>query len=328
MPATQNYTNQSNIPLSVAAFLAHDDYDYDDTTISATALLKPVRQLVLGNRVDPADSITDIEGLVASRVGTAVHDGIEKVWTTEDKMKRSLASLGMSQRIIDRMIVNPDPGVPLDNKIPVYLERRSYKEINGVRVSGKFDFAAEGRVEDFKTTSTFTYQKGTKDVDYIMQGSLYRWLNQDIIWQDTMLINFIFTDWKPGLAKQDNYPSNRVVAKSYPLKSVDETEAFVRNKLIAIDRYKDADERELPECSPKELWRSETEYKYYANPEKRQRATKNFGTDKAAAYQHLHDKKGKGIVIAIPGEVKACKYCAGFSLCTQKDQYLADGSLH
>ena len=39
--------------------------------------------------------------------------------------------------------------------IPVYMEQRAYKQVGKYKVSGKFDFVAEGRVQDFKSTGVF-----------------------------------------------------------------------------------------------------------------------------------------------------------------------------
>jgi hypothetical protein len=36
---------------------------------------------------------------------------------------------------------------------------------------------------------------------------------------------------------------------------------------------------------------------------------------------------GKGIILDKLGEVKACKYCAAFPVCTQKDALIACGDL-
>jgi len=46
---TLRYANVSDVPLALAVFLATDSYDYnpDPNTVSATTLLKPIRQIVL-----------------------------------------------------------------------------------------------------------------------------------------------------------------------------------------------------------------------------------------------------------------------------------------
>jgi len=324
MAEVARYANSAALPLSVAVFLASDNYDHDDKTISATALLKPLRQIILSKRVPPEDGIVDVSDLVASRVGQAIHDAIEKSWT--DGPEHALRKLNFPQRVIDRIKVNPVPDELEEDDIPVYLEQRSYKEILGVTISGKYDFLAEGRIEDFKTTSTFTWSNQNKTEDYRLQGSIYRWLNPELVTEDEMRITFIFTDWKPGQAHGNNYPPNRVVPQLIPLMTIPETEAFISQKLMAIDKYKDTPEPELPHCTDKELWRDAPVFKYYKNPDSRRRSTKNFDNLHDANIR-LSEDGNVGVVVEVPGTVKACKYCPAFSVCTQKDVYLADGSL-
>lgn len=330
----RRYLNSSNIPLSVAVYLATDNYDYEPDTLSATAFLRPTRQLILARRVPEDLSLVDIMTLVKSRLGTSVHDGIEKAWMND--YDRALLSLGYPQKVIDRVVINPDPEEVTEDMIPVYMEKRSYRDFKGYKVSGKFDFVAEGRLEDFKSTGTFTWVNGVKDDDYILQGSIYRWLNPKIITSNEMQINFIFTDWQAFRAKTDEkYPTFPVMGKRFPLLSIPETEAFMAQKIAEIERYKDADEADLPLCTDKELWRKEPEWKYYKDPKKTARSTKNFkvadyGSEvaaKAAAYARLAKDGGTGIVIENLGEVVACKYCPAFPICSQKDELIASGSL-
>jgi len=312
------YRNDSGIPLPVAAFLASDSYDHESDTISATALIKPVRPTVLKARVPESEQVIDISGLFKARIGTAIHDAIERTWT-EGHYKSALKLLGYPEKAINSLLINPD-GANWENAI--YLEQRSYKEIDGHLISGKFDLVVNGRVEDIKTTSTFTYKDQSKIQDYKLQGSIYRWLNPEIITQDVMAIHYIFTDFMPSKAKSDGYPSAPVVEQVIPLMSVEETEAYIRNKL----NLKDSPESEIPECSDTDLWRKPPQYKYYKNPDKLTRATRNFDTSQEA-YNYKAQQGGAGIVIERSGEVNACKYCPAFSVCTQKDRYIADGSL-
>lgn len=321
----RKYVNGSDVPLSLAVFLAHDGYDYEPGTVSATKLIKPIRQLILGGRVPVEDQVTDVSDLLKSRMGSAIHDKIEYVW--KNHKDQALDALGYPKKVIKKIRVNPKPETVKDDEIPVYLEKRSYKTINGYKLSGKFDFVAEGRVEDFKFTSTFTYTNGTKDKDYCLQGSIYRWLNPEIVTEDEMTIVMSFWDFMPARAKTDpKYPPNSVVRKRIPLMSLEATDQFVRQKLAQIDRYKDAPESEIPRCTDEDLWRSEPKWKYYKNPQKMGRATKNFDS-REAAYKRLADDGGVGTVIEQPGEVKACLYCPAFSVCTQKDDLIASGEL-
>lgn len=327
----QTYTNVSGVPLSIAAYLAADFYDYIPNTISATRLLKPVRQLVLGARVPAELAQVDILSRVKSRIGTSIHDGVERVWKG-GHYKQAMRLLGYPEHVIERIAVNPEDHELSPEMIPVYMEQRMFREFMGQRISGKFDFLAEGRLEDIKSTSTFTWIFQTKVEDHQLQGSIYRWLDagQPVpkITQDHMVTQFFFTDWMAGKAKKDkNYPQRQVENQHIPLLSLDDTQDFIAGKLSEINRLRDTDEVSLPRCSDKELWRKESVFKYYKNPDKRDRSTRTCDTA-AEAYAYMQNEgKGVGIVVEIPGEVIACKYCSAFPICSQKDDLIADGSL-
>lgn len=319
------YANVSAVPLSIAVFLATDNYDHDDTTISATSLIKPLRQIVLGSRVPVEDAAVDLVQMTASRMGTAIHDGIERSW--KDNYRNALKALNYPDKIIDRVLVNPSPEDLFEGCLPVYLERRSSKQMGKYLVSGKFDFVGEGRLEDFKTTSVYTWINDTNAEKYILQGSIYRWLNQDIITQDEVAIQFIFTDWSAARARTEaNYPQQRIMQRVYPLKSVQETHNFVSKKLELIDKYWTTNEPDIPLCTDEDLWRSDPVFKYYKNPEKTARSTKNFDNIHDARLKLIEDGS-VGIVKEVPGQVTACKYCSAFSICSQKDTLIANGDL-
>ena len=166
------FTNVNNISVPMAVFLANDSYDYDDRTnvISVTSLMKSVRQIVLGSRIKPSDNPIDISSLLASRLGTAIHDAIESAWV--NNYKNSLAALGYPQKVIDRVQINPEPSELTNGSLPVYLEKRSEKQIGKWIVSGKFDMIFNGMVQDVKSTGTFTFTNKSNDLKYILQLSL------------------------------------------------------------------------------------------------------------------------------------------------------------
>ncbi len=322
---TQLYLNKTGVSLPVALYLAHDSYDWIPNTISATGLMRPLRQTILSRRVPAGTDPVDVISLVKSRMGSSIHDGIEKAWTNPETRKHAMLSLGYPEQIIDRIVVNPETVKPGD--IPVYMEKRSFREIEGVTVSGKFDFVAEGRVQDFKSTGTFTWVNNTKDADYQLQGSIYRWLNPDIITDDMIAVQFFFTDWQKFRAKQDKkYPAHPVMQKLVPLLTLPDTEDYIRNKLRAIEANKNKSEDELPRCNAKELWQKAPVFKYYKSGKVGPRSTKNFDTA-ADAHTILVKDGSKGIVVEVPGAVVACNYCPAYTVCRQKDEYLADGSL-
>ena len=321
------YANTSSVPLSLAVFLATDNYDHDqdENTISATALIKPLRQIVLSARVPENMTPVDLVNLVPSRMGSAIHDAIERSW--KDNYPNALASLGYPKRVIEKIRINPKPEELTDGVIPIYMEQRAKKTVGKFTVTGKYDFIGDGRVEDFKSTSTYTATNNTNDEKYIWQGSIYRWLNPQIITKDEMAIQFIFTDWSKAKAMADpKYPQQRIQQRILPLKSIQETDAFVTRKINQIEQYWDATEEQLPPCTDTDLWRSEPVFKYYKNPEKRTRSTKNFDNRHDAQLRYIEDGS-VGIVVEQPGQVTACKYCPAFAVCSQKDALIASGDL-
>ena len=321
------YANTSSVPLSLAVFLASDfyDHDQDENTISATALIKPLRQIVLSARVPEDMTPVDLVNLAPSRMGSAIHDAIERSW--KDNYPNALTALGYPKRVIEKIRINPKPEELTDGVIPIYMEQRAKKTVGKFTVTGKYDFIGDGRVEDFKSTSTYTALNNTNDEKYIWQGSIYRWLNPQIITKDEMAIQFIFTDWSKAKAMADpKYPQQRIQQRILPLKSIQETDAFVTRKLNQIEQYWDATEEQLPLCTDADLWRSEPVFKYYKNPEKRTRSTKNFDNRHDAQLRYIEDGS-VGIVVEQPGQVTACKYCPAFAVCSQKDALIASGDL-
>lgn len=321
-------TNKGDIPLGLAVWLLHDEYDYIDEPnyISVTGLMKPLRHIILPARVPKELQQSDVEDYISRALGHSLHDSIEKAWLRGHR--RSLQLLGYPEKVIDRVLINPtaEELAAVENPVPVYLEQRAFRTIviNGVTytIGGKFDMVAEGIVHDNKSTTAYTWLYGTKDDDYKLQGSLYRWLNPDKITEDFIRINFIFTDWQKMSAKQNpNYPQKRCLYKDIPLMSMEETEEWIRWKLSQVIKFKDTPENQLPECTDEELWRSAPQYKYYSDPSKTSgRSTKNFDSP-TEARAFMAEKGGKGVVIAVPGEVKRCSYCNAFPICTQKDRY-------
>lgn len=319
------YANTSSVPLSLAVFLASDFYDHEENTISATSLIKPLRQIVLSARVPEDMTPLELVNLVPSRMGSAIHDAIERSW--KDNYQVALESLGYPKKVIEKIRINPKPEELTDGQIPIYLEQRAHKQVGKFLISGKYDFIGDGRVEDFKSTSTYTAMNNTNDEKYIWQGSIYRWLNPQIITKDEMAIQFIFTDWSKAKAMADpKYPQQRIQQRILPLKSIQETDAFVTRKLNQIEQYWDAPEEQLPLCTDADLWRSEPVFKYYKNPEKRARSTKNFDNRHDAQLRCIEDGN-VGIVVEQPGQVTACKYCSAFAVCSQKDALIASGDL-
>lgn len=334
------YTNENKYALSIAVWLADDDYDHapvEGPYMSVTGLLKPERMIVLNQRIKAQTAASDaveemdIERFIASRLGTAIHSAIEHSWSRKaDKLKAfivALQRLGYQNNVISLIRVNPTaeelkntPGA-----IPVYMEQRAYKKAGNYTIGGKFDFIGNGTLEDFKSMGVYGYMKGDKDEEQLMQGSLYRWLNPDLVTSDVMRIQQIFTDWSKLDAMKKSragYPQTRILEKTLQLKTIEEIETWVTNKVNKIESLMEVPEPELPRCTQKELWQADPVYKYYGKAGAK-RASKVFDNDSAAAYAWMESKGNVGEVREIGGMVKRCGYCSAFEICTQKDEYIA-----
>jgi hypothetical protein len=326
-------TNNTDISLSLAVWLINDEYDYQASQgfkeyISVTTLMRPTKQIVLAQRVPIEQQIEDVEDYISRGLGNSIHDSIEKAWVKNYRV--NLAKLSIPEHVIDLVAINPTDEERIANPdmIPIYLEQRGFREINGVTIGGKFDLVAEGHVEDNKSTSAFGWVFGTRDEENQLQGSLYRWIdaarNVPRITEDFMRVNYIFTDWQKMQARTNpKYPQSRVKHKDLPLLSLEDTEMYVKAKLHDIKKNIALPEEAMVECSDADIWRSDPQFKYYTDPAKTDgRSTKNFDTKaEADAYRA---EKGKGVVITKLGEPKRCeKYCAAFSICKQKDRYFA-----
>lgn len=319
------YTNQTNIPIALAVWLARDEYDYseNENEISVTTLLKPVRQIILSKRLPVTEQFIDIGDIFKSRMGTALHNAIEQSWLTH--LKPSMKALGYPDKVIDRIVINPEKIE--EGQIPVYLEQRKKKQIGKWTISGKFDFVGEGRVQDFKSTGTFTYTNQTNAEKYSWQGSMYRYLCPEIITENEMQIHYLFTDWsKLRAIREAGYPQTNPLTQSYTLKSIQETEAYIKGKLTELEKYWDAPEEDIPNCSDEDLWRDPPVWKYYKNPNNLNRSTKNFETRQEAIVRFVEDGS-VGLVKEVKGKVTACKYCPAATICSQKNQYILSGEL-
>lgn len=313
-------TNKEDIPLTLAVWAVDDDYDYvnQENYISVTQLIKPIKQIILGMRVTDED--TDVSDLINAALGTSIHSGIEKAW--KFNYKKNLKSLGYSDELINKIKINPKKEDLKNTDIPIYIEQRNSIKVDNFTIGGKFDMVADGILHDNKSTSVYTWIYGGRDKDYCLQGSLYKLINKDIIKEDFIRINYIFTDWQKSAVTQNiKYPLNRLVCKDIPLLSLEETKKFVEDKIKQIKLYKDSPEEKLPRCTDEDLWRAEPKYKYYADPTKTSgRSTKNF-TSLEEANEYKLAKGNKGIVIVVPGEVKRCMYCRAYNICKQRREY-------
>lgn len=324
-----SFKNNSNISLPVAVWLASNaDYDLlpDPNVLSATTLQRPIRSLILSRRLYQEQEV-DLEMTIPAKIGSAVHYAAEMAWKND--YPSAMRNLGYPENTINRVVINaPRESDYPDDSIFIYIEQRIAKEIDGFIISGKFDFVIEGELHDLKTTKTYSYITKSNEGDYRLQGSIYRWLNPDIITGNHVHINYIFTDWTPTRAMADpEYPKSRVLTIPIQLYSLQETEAYIRERIALLKKYENAAQSEIPLCSPRELWQELPTYAVYKNPQKTARATKLFDLAQDAMQFNAAECKGQGLIVKREGNVKRCLFCEGRPVCTQAESLQLKGLL-
>ena len=286
------YTNKRNYPDFVVEWLQHDEYDYDKNTLSATTLMQPPRAYALTQQNWDRLEI-DVEDLIASRYGTAIHDSIEKVNLTGCKQ-----------------------------------EERLKKAVKNKIISGKFDILKEisdkrWQLIDVKSTSVWTYIYGSRDEDYKKQLSIYRWLaiqhNYSVV--QTAKIWMIFTDWSSAKAKEDpKYPQSRIVVKEIDLLGDEQTLKYIGERISLLETARDMEQNDMPKCTNEELWASGETWAIMMKGGKR--AIKVYKEEEKAKE---HEMKPGYEIIHRPGKVARCRYCNARKFCNQYQELIEEG---
>ena len=311
----------TDLPLSMKLWLVDNPYDKSEN-LSVTSLIKPIKMLILSKRVNSVNGEIDLYKQISSSIGNAIHSSIENCWKS-DRLESNLELLGLDKKTISAIRINPESKE--EGIIPVYIEKRTDKVINGNTITGKFDFVFNGILEDFKSTSVITYINQSNKDKFILQGSIYRWLNPDIITEDYMLINYIFTDFSVAESiRNEEYPKTRCLSQKYPLISLAMTESYIRSKLRQLEELDNAEEKDIPACTKDEIWQQDSVWKYYKNKAELSRSTKNF-SNSYDAYDRYYKDGSIGIVLEVKSQPKLCPRCEANSICQQYQSILSNG---
>lgn len=212
------------LPTMIYAYLSKDLYDHEGAkdTLTATTFLKPVQEVILTRRY-----WDKIEVPASERFWSLLGSGVHAVLETVEQE-------GAEQ------------------------EERLYAEIEGQKISGKFDVIYGNTIHDYKVTSAFTILYGSKKQDWIDQLSIYRFLyfvNKDKLLANEGKIIAILRDWQQKLSEEHpEYPKTPILEVTLPLKSVTETRQWLTECVVAVRMASNLNDHELPHCTPKERW--------------------------------------------------------------------------
>lgn len=304
------YTNELNIPLSIAIWLAREMYDRDPTYISGSELARSNRQIVLSRR---ATQDVDLSKLLAARLGNAVNDAIDAAWKSERLME--YVRLAGFNPLFEYDV---NPVIPNPQKTPVYIQKRYDEQFMGHVLSGAPDLIINGRLFDYKSTSVFGYQKKTP-ADYIWQLTTYRYLARDYITDNVATIQFILKDWSKSRTKDPKYPQTPCPTMLVPVGTPEQCKARLEERINQLKALMSVDDAELPFCTDEELWLDPPKFAYYKNPsaDPKARATRVFES-LHEAQTHMISQGNVGRIDTRKGEPKACDYCSASSICQQR----------
>lgn len=298
--------------------MGHSSYDKANKTeleFTATELLRPPRAIML-NRMYPKDIkvLSDQTLNFKAKAGEGLHLVYEQMLADTEYMEKTY---------VNGFKLNPTPEEAKKVRHTIYSEQRYEKKLTvqtpkgscEVSLSGKADLIINGVVQDIKYTSVFGYIAPDKLESFRNQLSIYRFLAPDIIVVPFGYILAHLHDWNKFRVKE-GYPDTAVEFQKIILKSIEDTEQFVINKIEILLSG------ELPQCSDKELWAtpSSTKYKYYASGDTTKRCTKIFDTEDEAIQRLQEANKGIIDTVITSKEVRACFYCSASNVC---DQYKA-----
>lgn len=193
-------------------------------------------------------------------------------------------------------------------------EERVFSEIGGITVSGGIDMqrSPEGKniIGDYKFTSAYSVMSVKKDWE--RQLNCYAWLveKENGIQVDGLEIYAIVRDWNRRKVGEPNYPKTPIVKVPITLWTFETREEYVRRRVLLHTTA-----TEDTECTPEEMWQSETKWAV-VNP-KFKRAIKVCNTEEEAI--NVSKSKAGSNVERRDGRPVRCEgnYCSVSQYCKQ-----------
>jgi hypothetical protein len=285
------YTNNFNLPEPIyKAILAHE---HKGAKYTASGISKSIRSFILTDRHDD-EIVKDVSEMSWAFFGTMLHSYLEKY---------GLKGNFLSEQYLSSIIAGQE-----------------FTGTSDLLCQEKSDYV----IVDYKTMSVWgwVFWKDGKFNPYEVQLNAYKYLYSkcDFYAKKLKIVAF-FRNWEKKKVG-NGYP--KIPIMEIPVKSwtLEETEDYIKTKINAFEKFKDAPEPELPMCLPEELWQSPTKYavKRQGNKTAMSGGIKNSKeeADKFILNQKIQDKKPyKYIVEVRPGTVERCNYCDGRTWCGQ-----------
>ena len=302
------FTNNHGVPFETSIFAAYHSTLYSGGAprvgkLSTTTLIGPLRKAIYGMLQPESTEPQDVNFLLASAKGTAMHQG----------MTNALTAYGSGY----------------------VCEQRIETEVDGWKISGEFDILTpDKQIKDLKFASNYNLKKLQEDMlilqpgmsleemyeqtptyfKYQAQLSVYYYLLNDPEVKPYASIIFMINNGSDmGKFKVDS-------EVTFPLWPREATQEFIENRVAIIKRH--LADGTLPLCSDSERGFSPAEYKLQrVSPTNGQLTTvRGSKFDNYTKFREFVVAKGKlGDVEQIQeAKYTLCNYCNYSSICTQE----------
>ena len=302
------FTNNHGVPFETAIFAGYHSTFYSGGAprvgkLSTTTLIGPLRKAIYGMLQPESTEPQDVNFLLASAKGTAMHQG----------MTNALTAYGSGY----------------------VCEQRIETEVDGWKISGEFDILTpDKQIKDLKFVSNYNLKKLQEDMlilqpgmsleemyeqtptyfKYQAQLSVYYYLLNDPEVKPYASILFMLNNGSDmGKFKVDQ-------EVTFPLWPREATQEFIENRVAIIKQH--LADGTLPLCSDSERGYSPAEYKLQrVSPTNGQLTTvRGSKFDNYAKFREFVVAKGKLGDVEQITEAKhtLCNYCNYSSICTQE----------
>lgn len=302
------FTNNHGVPFETSIFAAYHSTLYSGGAprvgkLSTTTLIGPLRKAIYGMLQPESTEPQDVNFLLASAKGTAMHQG----------MTNALTAYGSGY----------------------VCEQRIETEVDGWKISGEFDILTpDKQIKDLKFVSNYNLKKLQEDMlilqpgmsleemyeqtptyfKYQAQLSVYYYLLNDPEVKPYASILFMLNNGSDmGKFKVDQ-------EVTFPLWPREATQEFIENRVAIIKQH--LADGTLPLCSDSERGFSPAEYKLQrVSPTNGQLTTvRGSKFDNYTKFREFVVAKGKLGDVEQITEAKhtLCNYCNYSSICTQE----------
>ena len=276
-------TNRLNLPASIVNAVSNDPYTRGNAHISITGLIGPARKRQIEHR--HADEITE--------------DAADRIWSLLGQIAHGILERAETQ---------------------AWTERRLYIERYGWTISGQFDrfVLEEGRLQDYKLTSTYTVKDGVK-TEWEAQANLYAHLLREHSYDVRVLeIVTIFRDWQRAKSLHSpDYPQAPCAVLPVEMWSPARCESYIHERLVAHSHA----QHELPECTAEERWEKPSTFALMKAGNKRATSLHDTRAEAESALQNAQATAKKDAEFALverPAEQTRCLYyCPAAPFCSQ-----------